>query len=112
MGISIDAHDDFEDQWEDEAIEQSIEDAEIEADMERQDAEIKMEKHNGRQALSTTLKTALSIRALPTRTPKARSCLERRTLPAANICFTRKICQLPLQRRRKGDGRTGRTGNY
>jgi hypothetical protein len=47
MGISIDAHDDFEDQWEDEAIEQSIEDAEIEADMERQDAEIKMEKHNG-----------------------------------------------------------------
>jgi hypothetical protein len=33
-------------------------------------------------------------------------------LPAANICFTRKICQLPLQRRRKGDGRTGRTGNY
>jgi hypothetical protein len=29
------------------AIEQSIEDAEIEADMERQDAEIKMEKHNG-----------------------------------------------------------------
>jgi hypothetical protein len=36
----------------------------------------------------------------------------RRTLPAANICFTRKICQLPLQRRRKGDGRTGRTGNY
>jgi hypothetical protein len=63
-------------------------------------------------ALSTTLKTALSIRALPTRTPKARSCLARRTLPAANICFTRKICQLPLQRRRKGDGRTGRTGNY
>jgi hypothetical protein len=45
MGISIDAHDDFEDQWEDEAIEQSIEDAAIEADMERQDAE--MEKHNG-----------------------------------------------------------------
>jgi hypothetical protein len=29
MGISIDAHDDFEDQWEDEAIEQSIEDAEL-----------------------------------------------------------------------------------
>jgi hypothetical protein len=49
MGISIDAHDDFEDQWEDEAIEQSIEDAEIEADMKRQDAEIKMEKHNGRR---------------------------------------------------------------
>jgi hypothetical protein len=46
MGISIDAHDDFEDQWEDRhrAIN---EDAEIEADMERQDAEIKMEKHNG-----------------------------------------------------------------
>ena len=43
---------------------------------------------------------------------KGRLCLARRTLPAANICFTIKICRLRLKRRRKGDGRTGRTGNY
>ena len=42
-------HDDFEEQWEEDAIEQSIEDAWIEADMKRQDAEIKMEKHNGKK---------------------------------------------------------------
>jgi hypothetical protein len=38
--MAIDAHDDFEDQWEDEAIEQSIEDAEIE-NMERQALRLK-----------------------------------------------------------------------
>ena len=40
-------HDDFEEQWEEDAIEEAIEDAAIEADIKRQDAEIKMEKHNG-----------------------------------------------------------------
>jgi len=47
MGILKDAHNDFEDQWEEDAIEEAIEDAAIEADMERQDAEIKMEYYNG-----------------------------------------------------------------
>ena len=41
MGIPNNDHDDYEEQWEEDAIEQSIEDAAIEADMERQDAEIK-----------------------------------------------------------------------
>ena len=49
MGISNNQQDYFEDQWEEDAIEQSIEDAEIEADMKRQDAEIKMEHHNGQR---------------------------------------------------------------
>ena len=47
MGISNNDPDDFEEQWEEDAIEQSIEDSWIEADMKRQDAEIAMEKHNG-----------------------------------------------------------------
>ena len=47
MGISNNDPDDFEEQWEEDAIEQSIEDAAIEADMKRQDAEIKMEYYNG-----------------------------------------------------------------
>ena len=62
MGISSNDPDDFEEQWEEDAIEQSIEDAAIEADMERQDAEIaKGVKHyfkNGKEHKGATHKDA------------------------------------------------------
>jgi hypothetical protein len=63
MGISNNEHDDFEDQWEEDAIEEA----------------------KWRLALSTTLRTAKSIRALPTRTPRARLCLEQSTLRPASF---------------------------
>jgi len=47
MGISNNDPDDFEEQWEEDAIKEAIEDAAIEEDMKRQDAEIKMEYYNG-----------------------------------------------------------------
>jgi len=49
MGVLKDADDDFEEQWEEDAIEEAIEDAAIEADIKRQDAEIEMEKINGKR---------------------------------------------------------------
>ena len=47
MVISNNDPDDFEEQWEEDAIKEAIEDAAIEKDMKRQDAEIKMEYYNG-----------------------------------------------------------------